>query len=374
MKRVLLMAGVVLQLVSCGASGAKDEQVVPERRLVVDQMEQEVWLKGYPQRVVNGFTYPYVSAWYVATGSTQELVGMHPSSYSAAKFSILASLSPAVLDAATGFVQQGELNIEELLKLEPDLYLENSAFARNIEKMKELGIPAVGIKTMSQAGGDPFATMQSWIDLATSISPAADKAQLFASLSAASLEQVATIVEGIPQSEKPKVMMIHSLDERTIMVYGQGLWGNFWITKTGGIDVAATDIKGNQAVSMEQIYQWNPDIILLSNFSTAFPVDLLENQIAGQDWAPIKAIQNGQVYKIPLGVYRWSTPSGDAPLMLKWMLQTLHGERITYNMEQEIADYYQNFYGYQLNHEEIKNILQPSPEAAKSEITLYSNG
>lgn len=85
----------------------------------------------------------------------------------------------------------------------------------------------------------------------------------------------------------------------------------------------------------------------------------------GQDWSEVKAVQDKKVYKMPLGIYRWYPPSGDAPLMLKWMAQKLHPELFTYEIGDEIKDYYSRYYDYDLTDDEVQNILHPSSEAAK---------
>ena len=76
-------------------------------------------------------------------------------------------------------------------------------------------------------------------------------------------------------------------------------------------------------------------------------------------------MQNKKVYKEPLGTYRWLPPSGDAPLMAKWMAQTLHPDLFTYNMTEEIISYYKEFYQYDLTQEQAEGILEAVPEAAK---------
>ena len=103
--------------------------------------------------------------------------------------------------------------------------------------------------------------------------------------------------------------------------------------------------------------KWNPDIILITTFTETMPEDLLNNTIEGQDWSEVAAVKNGKVYKEPLGTYRWFPPSGDAPLMAKWMAQTLHPDLFTYDMTQEIISYYDEFYQYSLTLEQAEGIL-----------------
>lgn len=126
----------------------------------------------------------------------------------------------------------------------------------------------------------------------------------------------------------------------------------------------AKELKGTATVSMEQIYQWNPEVIYISSFTTTMPEDILENKIAGQDWSQIEAVKNGRVYKEPVGVYRWYPPSGDAPLMLKWMANHQYPGLFSYDMEKELKEYYQRFYRYELTDEDIEWILNPVRETA----------
>jgi iron complex transport system substrate-binding protein len=115
---------------------------------------------------------------------------------------------------------------------------------------------------------------------------------------------------------------------------------------------------------MEQIYEWDPDIIYITNFTPVQPEDIYQNTAAGQDWRPLKAVRNKRVHKVPLGIYRWFPPSGDAPLMLKWLAQKNHPELFTYSIEAEIKDYYKKHYAYSLSDEEVNFILNPAAAAA----------
>ena len=117
---------------------------------------------------------------------------------------------------------------------------------------------------------------------------------------------------------------------------------------------------------MEQIYQWDPEIIYITNFSETLAEDLLDNKVNGQDWSKVKAVKTKKVYKIPLGIYRWYPPCTDAPLMLKWLAQKNHPELFReIRIEDEIKAYYQQFYQYRLTEQEIQKMLNPPREAAK---------
>ena len=124
---------------------------------------------------------------------------------------------------------------------------------------------------------------------------------------------------------------------------------------------------------MEQIYEWNPDVIIITTFSQTMPEDLYNNTVPGQDWSNVKAVREGRVYKEPIGVYRWFPPSGDAPLMLKWMSETLYPDLFDYDMEAEIKAYYNEFYSYDISDDQVKGVLSSNPEAARGADWQYKS-
>lgn len=378
MKKYGFLATIALtaMLAACGdkeeeaikdqsTSTATDVQTTAEEKIVTDQLGREVTIPEQIERVVTGGILPYFSTWYVATNSTKEIVGMHPNSYNAAKNSILAKISPDVLNAKTSFIQNGEVNVEELLKVNPQLYVENSTNEDSINKITEAGIPVVGVQTIDAAAAEPLATFNSWLTLTSDITGTTDRADRFLQEGKKVQSELDAKLKDVAKEDKPRALILFMHNDKSITVGGSNFFGNQWLNATGAIDVAEKDVQGRKEVNMEQIYSWNPDIIYITNFTETQPEDLLENKVDGQDWSQVKAVQDGKVYKIPLGIYRWFPPSGDAPLMLKWMAQKNHPALFMYKIEEEIKTYYKDFYEFDVTDEEIHDILNPSSDAAK---------
>src|SRR3954470_21747080 len=89
------------------ATNGGEVQTTAEEKIVMDQAGTEVTIPGQVDSIVSGGILPYFHTWYVATNSTKEIVAMHPNSYNAAENSMLAKLSPDVLNASTDFVKNG---------------------------------------------------------------------------------------------------------------------------------------------------------------------------------------------------------------------------------------------------------------------------
>lgn len=360
-------------LAACGneegkTTSSSDKQTTAEEKMIQDQLGRDVTIPGDVDRVVVGGILPYFSTWFVATNSTKEIVGMHPNSYNAASNSMLAKMSPDVLKASTEFIQNGELNVEELMNVDPQVYFEIANDTKSIEKLDEAGISTVALQTVEVADANPVETFNSWLKVTAEIKggDALERADNYVDNVTNVQKEIDTKLKNVEKEDKPRVLVLHQHSDKSIVVAGQNLWGEYWVNQTGGYDIVSGDgVQGQKEVNMEQIYKWNPDIIYITNFTETQPEDLFNNKISGQDWSDVKAVQDKKVYKIPLGIYRWFPPSGDAPLMLKWMANHNQPELFDYDMNDEIKTYYKDFYNFDVTDDEVETILRPSSEAAK---------
>lgn len=346
------------------ASG-EEVETTAEEKIVIDQAGTEVTIPAEVNSIVSGGILPYFHTWYVATNSAKEIVGMHPNSYNAAENSILSKMAPEILNANTSFVQNGEMNVEELMKINPDVFFEIATDEKSIEQARAAGINTVAIKAIDAAAAEPLATFNSWLKLTGEIASTTERADNFIEIGTDVQNEIYEKIDSLKAEEKPNALMLYQLSEQAITVGGKNFFGNQWLNATGANDVAENDVTGRKDVNMEQIYNWNPEIIYITNFTEIQPEDLYNNTIPGQDWSEVEAVKNKQVYKIPLGIYRWFPPSGDAPLMLKWLANNNQPELFDYDMNAEIKSYYKDFYGYDVTDEEVEQILHPSSDAAK---------
>lgn len=172
-------------------------------------------------------------------------------------------------------------------------------------------------------------------------------------------------VASVADEDKPRVMIAYYYDDAGgLRTSGHNFFGQYWIEVGGGINVAQ-DLDGSPSVNMEQVYQWNPEAIFITNFSPRLPEDFYNNTIPADDWSTVDAVQNGRVYKFPLGMYRWFPPSSDTPLALMWMAKTLHPDLFAdIDMEQMIRDYFTRFYNVEITEEDLQKIYNPAREAS----------
>lgn len=330
-----------------------------ETHIVVDGIDREVELPVNVERIVAGF-FPFPSAFFIATGSLDRLVAVSSDSHHAAERSIFSKIAPGILDLPTNHLEGGVLNAEELLKLNPDVYVTHEGNA-SLEVAERAGVPVLALDVLSKGQGNTFQTFANWMRIigeVTGESPRTDELIAYADQT---LAETRAVMSALSENEKPKALFFARLHENDLKINGPGHFGHFWITEAGAINLAEKDFPSFAEISMEQIYALNPEVIFITNLSPTQPEDLYENRVPGQDWSHVDAVQNKRVFKLPEGVFQWYVPNGDVPLMLKWAAQSMHPELYaTYDFAADMKAYYQRFYGYDLSDDEVDAILHPT--------------
>ncbi len=318
-------------------------------KVIVDQRGEEVVLKDDIQRIVT-LPMPAPALLFALDKSGEKIVGMHPSSMTAVKDSILSQMAPAMLQANTGFVKSGfETNVEEVLKLNPDVILQwCDKGEKIIEPLDRTGIPVIGLKYGSQED------LEVWLTIFGELLDEQEQAAKFIEFHRKAIEDFEAQTTNIPNEEKPKILYLPYGSQ--LYTTGKGTYNDFYFGLTGANNVAS-DIEGWKIVTMEQIMLWNPDIIYVGNFSDEMPEDFITNSFESQDWSTINAIKEKAIYKVPLGVYRWDPPSQESPLMWKWLLKKQHPELADYDMKVVTGDFYEEFYDYTLSEEQLSEIF-----------------
>jgi iron complex transport system substrate-binding protein len=366
MKKMYVSVLISIICVMCFFSGCgnrADDNVAKRNgsnKVVLDQNGIEVEIPENVDRLVMS-ALPLPSVYALTNEPIEKIVGMHPGAKSAIENSIMGIMYKELLDVSTGFVEGTDINIEELLKLNPDLIFYWGAYTNQTKQINESGISAIGVKT--QGKGDALLTLSSWLKIMGEVHGKEAEVKKIIDYGEKTLVEISDSLNELKSEDKVKSIFLFKHSTEEIIVPGTGHYGDYWISKTGGINVAK-EIEVTANVNMEQIYRWNPEIIFISSFTTTTPEDLYNNNIKGQDWSQVDAVKNKRVYKVPVGVYRWYPPSGDVPLMMKWMALHQYPDLFTYDMNKEVKDYYKQFYKYDLKPEQVDSILNPSEDAA----------
>lgn len=336
-----------------------------ETRTIIDHLGNEVTVPANIETIVTTSITPMPSVYCMFAGSAERLVGMSPSSKAAAENSILADIMPEIMDVSTDFMSGGEVNVEELIAMDPDVIFCNASQEEEYNQLRAAGLNVVAV-SVSQWGSDAVETFEGWVTLLGEVLGEEDKAAGIAEYGREVAEMIEERVSTLEESEKLRVLFLYNYKDGVIRTSGNSHFGQYWADASGAVNVAEEYDASSLEINMEQIYEWDPDMIYVSNFVPYLAEDFYNNEgYEGHDWSVVRAVQEENVYKCPLGVYRWYPPSSDTPLMLLWLAKTNYPELFEdINLEEEMKEYYAEFFGIELTDEDIVKIFNPTREAA----------
>lgn len=362
-----LAATLCLSLAACGqmpassgasgvaASSQAAESAAPgEPRTITDLGGHQVTVPAAADiRKIVILSPPLMSFVIGAVPDTEMIVGINARSFLTSNPQIVEKAFPNWQSVESSFVDVNfAVNTESLLALEPDIiFYYGDSQKKGIEG---LAIPAVDFlmkgvnspETMSVAwdgqirellGTDTSVGIQQEWD--------ATNAKLAKLLAQVGDEKKTGLCIKLNQAGSLMVMGSDSFDG----------WAQSFFALSG-IENAAASIEGTGEVSMEQIYQWDPDFIMC--FQDAPASYILDNSIEGQDWSLLSAWKNKQIFDVPRTTYAWVTPCADSPLFPLWLVSKAYPELVSDDeVRTEIREYYQRNYSLELTEGELDSIL-----------------
>jgi len=332
---------------------------------IVDEADNTVTVPKDIQRIAVCGIYPLPSVLSVFFNSAEKIVAMPKPSMTAAENGLLGQLYPEILNAETDCVSGDQVNTEELINLSPDVVFYSASDAATGELLKNAGFNAVAI-SVNKWDYNCIETLNNWIALLSEMFPEDDKAATVEQYSNDAYNLVQERVSGLSESERARVFFLFQYTDTNMLSSGSNFFGQWWADAVGAVNVASGITTDNSVqVNMEQVYGWNPDVVLITNFTAAQPDDLYNNTIGSYDWSGISAVTNQRVYKMPLGIYRSYTPGADTPITLLWMAKTIYPDLFSdIDVTAKAKEYYQDVFGITLTDEQIESVFAPVAAAA----------
>jgi iron complex transport system substrate-binding protein len=308
-----------------GQQIAIDLGELPDSVEVVDQGGVTVSVPQPVRRIVSAYG---VSTYYVYNvGASDQLVGA-------------AYLGTKKPDIST--IGQYETNIEELAALEPDLIL---AAARTdwLDAAEELGIPILRFE-----GETPAALQEAVSLLGSVLGPNAGyRAEQFNAFYDHTLQQIIDQTGSIDA-----VTRVYFSGTEPLRVASGDMYQTSMVEAAGGESVSKELVGYWNDVNLEQVLVWEPDVILVPTYGGASVEAFTESE----EWAVVKAVQNGQVYMLPQFVAPIDTPLPDSILGIIWMAETLYPGQVDLGCEAQATYFYNTFWDYAITEEEVQGL------------------
>lgn len=262
----------------------------------------------------------------------------------------LRRLYPRIERIPAAFNAAGEVNVETLIGVQPDVILMayDGSPPKWLDALGAYKIPVVLMPNTSLEGLKTTALMTGEVLGAGEL----EVARAFVRYFDENIRRVLTITSKLSAAERPKVL--HTASAGTLTVDGRHTVIDDWINIAGGVNAA--DVAGNaRPVTMEQIAAWNPDIIIVGTAPNP-----LQRQAILDDprWRDITAVKDGKVFANPSGAYLWDRHSAEAALQVLWAAKLLHPALFAnLDVGQETKKFYAAFFHYRLTDAELASIL-----------------
>lgn len=169
------------------------------------------------------------------------------------------------------------------------------------------------------------------------------------------LSQVNGTASTIPQDQKIRVY--YAEGAAGLQTDPSGSPHSQLIDLCGGINVAQVQLKsgnGMSEVNMEQVLQWNPDLIITNN--AQFYSKVYNNS----SWQNVKAVKDKKVYLAPTAPLGWfdRPPGVNTIIGIPWTAKVLYPDKFkSINMTKLTKQFYSEFYHVNLTDEDVKFIM-----------------
>jgi ABC transporter, substrate-binding protein len=239
------------------------------------------------------------------------------------------------------------INIEEILKQEPDMAFVGVTSKKGNKQIEDAGIPTF---TMYIGSADIDTLKKEFRNVGEVLGKKEFSDKLLKYWDE-KLNMLSEIVAKIPENRRKKVYYCGE----NITSASSGIWGNSFITVSGGINVLKDITKGAKGVeiSVEQIAEFNPDVVITQKRASGISGIIGDKRVQDLDF-----IKNRQVYQCPTGAFWWDRPSPESPLGFMWLAKTLYPEETaSINLKKETIEFYKTFYNYDLTDEEYESFF-----------------
>lgn len=246
-----------------------------------------------------------------------------------------------------------QVNIESLLALHPQVvFVANYAPPEMIRQIESAGLPVVAVSLRADADGEKNKMnptmaneelaynegLKQGIRLIGEVVSRQKEAQQLIDYTFRARAQANAPVASIPEQEKVRVYMANP----DLNTYGAGKYTGLMMAHAGAVNVAAATVKGARQVSLEQVLQWNPQVIFVQD---RYPqvVQQIESDPA---WQAIDAVKHRRVWLMPEYAKAWGYPMPEALAVGElWMAKKLYPARYKdVDVDARAADFYRRFY------------------------------
>ena len=344
---VLTICMVSLLLTGCSMGGSKEET-----RTVVDITGAEIEIPMKVDEVIN--LNPFGCQIMIGLGMERYLVGISPDTFETAW---LEEMYPKAKEIPT---YTDETAAETLLAAKPDVVFSQDPDVA--EDLRSKGIPCI---TLGYLTLDDFKFN---INLIGEIlgGDAKEKADRYLDYLNGKIAEISDSLSGKIADQETLYYINANGDKGFYKTSGAGSTTDY-CAQLCEIALATASLIDfpESKVDAEALLATNPENVIIGG---RYQHVIYDELFAADEWQQISAIQNGNVFKIPMGFAAWDRYSLETALLIPWMASVVYPEYYEFDAVNEIIEFYKTFMGYELSVEQAEFMIAGLTPSGEKEI------
>ena len=251
----------------------------------------------------------------------------------------------------TFYGRKANLNKEALMAAAPDVVIDMGEIKGDRESMRadldslqaDIMIPVIFIEAYLDNTPDVYRKLGTLLG-------AEEKGEALAGYA----EDAIRMAEEARERITDPVTVYYSTSSDGLEAIAEGSFHGEVIEKIGAENVVPSAFGAAQGdVSMEQLYIWDPDVILLSD------KEAYERATTDPMWTMLRAVEEGNIYLVPSEPYSFidAPPATNRVIGIYWLGNLLYPELYPVDIVEKMIEYYDLYYSYDLAAEHAEEIL-----------------
>ena len=251
----------------------------------------------------------------------------------------------------TFYGKKANLNKEALMSADPDVVIDMGEIKGTREEMaKELDdlqndllIPVIFIEAYLDNTPDVYRTLGQLLG----------KEEKCEALAVYAEEALAMASDARGKITDP-VTVYYSSSSDGLEAIAEGNFHGEVIEKVGAKNVVPSSFgSSSNKISMEQLYIWDPDVILLTS------EEAYKSATTSGVWKSLSAVKNDRVYLIPSEPYPYidNPPATNRIIGIYWLGNLLYPELYPVDIIEKTIEFYSLYYNYELSPSEAGRVL-----------------
>jgi iron complex transport system substrate-binding protein len=351
MKKYFLIIVTLAMLISSCTNTAISAN---NTKTVTDALGRQVVMKSEPTNIViAGKQAPMLTNFlYLFKSANEKLIAMEKRTQSSEDF--LELIDENIKEK---YVLEKGAGAEQILPLKPDVVILKSSMRETIGKpLEDLSIPVVYVEFENV--DQIYRDLRNYADI---LNEKKRGEELISNYQNSFLKLQNEVLKN-EENEKQSILILQAVfeDQKYVFSVPAVNWlQSDLIEKAGGMPVwkNAKMTGGWTDINMEQISNWDPDLIYVVNYQGKAP-EIVEELKNDKIWQNLKAVKEGKIFPFAFDYLSWDQPDPRWILGYGWMAFRQNSQSITSTeIESLVEKFYEEF--FEMEESAIKENITP---------------